>query len=136
MLEPLRAGRNLVRLCRIALTLARHDALFPLAGVPGAWPLLALARLVPRRKSAGVAARPGVRLADALHALGPSFIKLGQMLSTRADLVGEEIASDLSSLQDRLPPFPVAAARAAIAAGLGQPVETLFQSFEEVPVAA
>jgi ubiquinone biosynthesis protein len=132
MPRPLRAGRNLVRLCRIALTLARHDALFPLEGVPGAWPLLALARAV-RRHSA---ARPGVRLANALHALGPSFIKLGQMLSTRADLVGEEVAGDLSSLQDRLPPFPAAAARAAIAAGLGHPVATLFQSFDDVPVAA
>ncbi len=86
-----------------------------------------------RRQSA---ARPGVRLANALHALGPSFIKLGQMLSTRADLVGEEVAGDLSSLQDRLPPFPAPAARAAIAAGLGRPVEALFQSFDDVPVAA
>ena len=134
MLEPLRAGRHIVRLCRIALTLARYDALFPLEGVPGAWPLLMLARLVPRARKSRE--RPGERLAKALHALGPSFIKLGQMLSTRADLVGEEVAGDLSSLQDRLPPFPGEAARAAIAAGLGHPVETLYASFDETPVAA
>ena len=135
MLKPLRAGRNIARLCRIALTLARHDALFPLEGVPGAWPLLMLARLVPKRAQRR-ALRPGQRLTNALHALGPSFIKLGQMLSTRADLVGEEIAGDLSSLQDRLPPFPAEAARVAIANGLGHPVEALYQSFETIPVAA
>ena len=103
MLRLLRAGRNLARLSQIALTLARHDALFPLEGVAGMAPILALARLARRR--APVPMRPGERLATALQALGPSFIKLGQALSTRADLVGEDIATDLSALQDRLPPF-------------------------------
>jgi ubiquinone biosynthesis protein len=79
MLQLLRAARNLVRLCQIALILARHDALFPLERVAGMAPLLWAARLVRRRSPGGV--RPGERLAAALHALGPSFIKLGQALS-------------------------------------------------------
>ena len=134
MLRLLRAGRNLARLSQIALTLARHDALFPLEGIAGMAPILALARLVRRRSP--VPKRPGERLAEALQALGPSFIKLGQALSTRADLVGEDIATDLSALQDRLPPFPGAEARAMIAAELAAPVESLFEGFDDVPVAA
>jgi ubiquinone biosynthesis protein len=134
MLRLLRAGRNLARLSQIALTLARHDALAPLEGVAGMAPILALARLARRRSL--VPMRPGERLATALHALGPSFIKLGQALSTRADVVGEEIAGDLSALRDRLPPFPAAEARATIAAELGASVESLFQSFDDTPVAA
>src|ERR1700680_1436890 len=134
MLRLLRAGRNLARLSQIALTLARHDALFLLEGVAGMAPILALARLVRRRSPAPL--RPGERLAAALHALGPSFIKLGQALSTRADLVGEDIATDLSALQDRLPPFPSAQARATIAAELGAPLESLFESFDDTVVAA
>jgi ubiquinone biosynthesis protein len=134
MLQLLRAARNLVRLCQIALILARHDALFPLERVAGMAPLLWAARLVRRRSPGGV--RPGERLATALHALGPSFIKLGQALSTRADLIGEDLATDLSALQDRLPPFPGAAARATIAAELGAPIDSLYQSFDDAPVAA
>jgi ubiquinone biosynthesis protein len=134
MLRLLRAGRNLARLSQIALTLARHDALFPLEGISGMAPILTLARLARRRSP--VPMRQGERLAAALQALGPSFIKLGQALSTRADLVGEDIASDLAALRDRLPPFPSAEARATIAAELEAPVETLFQSFEDTPVAA
>ncbi len=134
MLRLPRAGRNLARLSQIALTLARHDALFPLERVAGMAPILALARLVRRRSPAPM--RPGERLAAALHALGPSFIKLGQALSTRADLVGEDIATDLSALQDRLPPFPSVEARATVAAELGAPVESLFQSFDNTAVAA
>jgi ubiquinone biosynthesis protein len=68
--------------------------------------------------------------------LGPSFIKLGQLLSTRADLFGEEITLDLASLQDRLPPFPGREARALIEAEFGRPLETLFASFDDTAVAA
>jgi ubiquinone biosynthesis protein len=68
--------------------------------------------------------------------LGPSFIKLGQLLSTRADLLGEEFALDLVSLQDRLPPFPGAEARALIEAEFGSQLETLFATFDETATAA
>ena len=70
----------------------------------GGAPLLRGVRIVQRRRMS--AARPGERLAAAFNELGPSFIKLGQMLSTRADLLGDEITADLAPLQDRLPPFP------------------------------
>jgi len=129
----LRALRNLHRLVRIALTLARHGALDGLerVGVPPL--LLGLANLFRR---SDLPPRPGQRLALALTALGPSFVKLGQALSTRADLVGEAVAADLSNLQDKLAAFPGEQARATITAELGQPVETLYQRFDDTAVAA
>jgi ubiquinone biosynthesis protein len=80
-------------------------------------------------------ARTGARLARTLQQLGPAYIKLGQMLATRPDIVGAEVASALEHLQDRLPPFPDAAARKVIEQSLGRPVDVLFRSFGE-PIAA
>ena len=131
----MRSVRNLARLVRICLTLARHDALFPLDAVPTAAPFLRFGHLFARRRSP-VWPRPGQRLAAAFNELGPSFIKLGQLLSTRADLLGEEIAVDLASLQDRLPPFPGAEARALIEAEFACPLGVLFASFDETAIAA
>ena len=71
----------------------------------------------------------------ALTALGPAYIKFGQILSTRPDVVGAELAMQLRVLQDRLPPFPLATARQTIADELGHPVEALFSEFSE-PIAA
>ncbi len=128
-----RALRNIGRLSRIGVTLARYGALDGLEQLGLSPLLLMVARLFRRRD---LPPRPGQRLAMALTALGPSFIKLGQALSTRADLVGEAVAADLSDLQDRLAPFPAEAARATITAELGHPVEALFASFDDIPVAA
>ncbi|MBM3537520.1 MAG: 2-polyprenylphenol 6-hydroxylase [Alphaproteobacteria bacterium] len=128
-----RALRNLHRLVRIALTLARHGALDGLERVGTPPSFLVLANLFRRTD---LPPRPGQRLALALTALGPSFVKLGQALSTRADLVGEAVAADLSSLQDKLAPFPGEQARATIVTELGQPVETLFRRFDDAAVAA
>ena len=87
-----------------ARCLARHNALFPLDLLPTAAPLLLrLAELSPTGRRQG---RPGERLARALQELGPAFIKLGQSLAVRGDLLGEAIARDLSELQDRLPSVP------------------------------
>ena len=80
--------------------------------------------------------RPGQRLARALQELGPSFIKFGQSLATRADLFGDRFASDLAGLQDRLPPFDGETARQLIEAELDEPLEQLFDRFEDQPVAA
>ena len=88
------------------------------------------------RRRGPVSPRPGRRLAAAFEELGPSFIKLGQLLSTRADFFGEEITLDLASLQDRLPPFPGAEARALIEAEFGSPLDRLFASFDEMATAA
>ena len=137
----LRALRNLLRLLTIARTLQRQGALEPLlpliegAGVAPA--VLWMSRVLTRPR-AGLAPdnRAGQRLAAALSELGPAFIKLGQMLSTRADLLGEEVALDLAMLRDRLPPFPAAEARALIENELGQPIEALFASFDDAPVSA
>ncbi|MEP4377949.1 MAG: 2-polyprenylphenol 6-hydroxylase [Alphaproteobacteria bacterium] len=134
----LRALRNIFRLIAIARTLARYDALFPADWLPATGGLVFAARVLSGFRTApGIRdLRPGERLARALQDLGPSFIKFGQMLSTRPDLVGESIANDLSSLQDRLPPFSSAAARAAIEAEFDRPVADMFEHFEDTPVAA
>jgi ubiquinone biosynthesis protein len=124
-----------VRLVRICLTLARHDALFPLASLPAAAPFVRVGQLFARRRGP-VSPRPGQRLAAAFEALGPSFIKLGQLLSTRADLLGEELSVDLASLQDRLPPFPGGEARDLIETEFGCPLDTLFSEFDETAIAA
>jgi ubiquinone biosynthesis protein len=71
----------------------------------------------------------------ALTALGPAYIKFGQVLSTRPDVVGTELATQLRVLQDRLPPFDVQTAKRAVAEELGQPVDEIFSEFSE-PVAA
>lgn len=130
MLRPI---RTVLRLLAIARTLARYDALAALEVLKVAPGLLWVARLGSRRDVEG---RPGQKLARALNELGPTFIKLGQFLSTRADLLGEQLAADLSELQDRLPPFDSAAARATVERELGRPIEALFARFEERPVSA
>ncbi|MDZ4276668.1 MAG: 2-polyprenylphenol 6-hydroxylase [Erythrobacter sp.] len=71
----------------------------------------------------------------ALTALGPAYIKFGQILSTRPDIVGEELALQLKYLQDKLPPFPTDVAKAMVAEELRLPVDEVFSSFSE-PVAA
>lgn len=129
----IRTLRRLGRIAKIARTLARFGALDGLdrSGLPPG--LVWLANAFAPRVADG---RPGQRLAAAFTALGPSFIKFGQALSIRADLVGDEIAADLSDLQDRLAPFPGAAARDIVAAELGRPIAALFQSFDDEAVAA
>lgn len=128
-----RALRNGWRLLCMAVSFARHDALFPLETLGIAPALIAWARLfAPRRDPR----RPGERLAAALQDMGPSFIKLGQALSTRADLLSEEVAADLARLQDHIPAFPGAEARRIIESELGQPLGAIFSSFDDVPVAA
>ncbi|WBU53259.1 2-polyprenylphenol 6-hydroxylase [Paracoccus sp. SCSIO 75233] len=74
-------------------------------------------------------------LTRAITALGPAYIKFGQILSTRPDVVGVELADQLTYLQDKLPPFPTETAKQMIAADLGRPVDEMFSEFAE-PVAA
>ena len=128
-----RSLRNAVRLLDIARTLARHDALFLLERIEVAPVVVLAARALSGRRAEG---RPGQRLATALSEAGPSFIKLGQGLSTRSDLLGEELAADLAELQDRLPPFSGALARAAIEDEFGVPLGDMFSQFDDAPVAA
>ncbi len=125
--------RNLWRLSQIIWLLGRYDAVFLLTGAKKIHFLIWFANLIPRRKGLG---GPGERLASVLQILGPSFIKLGQALSTRPDLVGDEVALELSKLQDRLPPFSGNEAKKIVCEELGKPIHELFIEFDEHPVAA
>jgi len=78
----------------------------------------------------------GVRLRRALEALGPIFVKFGQMLSTRRDLVPLDIADELALLQDRVPPFPSAEAIATLEAAYKKPLAEVFAEFDATPVAS
>jgi ubiquinone biosynthesis protein len=136
--------RHTLHLLRVARVLSRHDALFPKELMEASPPGLRVARYFTRLGFpgwTGVRANdaqksPGERLAAALQSLGPSYIKLGQSLATRPDLVGDEVAEALSELQDHLPAFPGETARQIIAEELMAPVDTLFQSFDDTPIAA
>jgi len=129
----IRSVRNIARLLAIARTLARHDALFMLEVIGVAPAVVVAARLLSRRRQPG---RSGQRLARALQEAGPSFIKLGQALSTRSDLLGEEMTADLSDLQDRLPPFSGERARVTIESELDASIDDLFDSFDDTAIAA
>jgi ubiquinone biosynthesis protein len=76
------------------------------------------------------------RLRLALEALGPIFVKFGQMLSTRRDLLPPDIADELAKLQDRVPPFPLEQVLATLTRLYGKPVDSVFRSFESTPIAS
>jgi ubiquinone biosynthesis protein len=130
--------RHLFRLFAIGRCFARHDALFllrqaPVGGETARHALGLFQALFGRRRPE---LREGERLAAALAELGPSFIKLGQVLSVRPDLVGAALAEDLGRLRDKLPPFSWPDAKASIETELGAPLASLFIAFDEAPVAA
>jgi ubiquinone biosynthesis protein len=137
-LKMLRSLSNIRRLVHAARVLAKHDALVPreyLAGMPLS--LRMMRRILGTRETnsdGGAAA--GVRLAHALESLGPAYIKLGQVLATRPDLIGDDVAMALETLQDRLPPFPTDIAKAQVEAALGAPVDRLFSRFGNAVAAA
>ena len=126
------APGHLWHLFRVATTLARTGAaaeilrLTPLGAKRKRLIMLALVPLKPFGLRGDPAQPP---LPRALYALGPAYVKLGQMLSTRPDIVGPALMAELRMLQDALPPFPDAVARAAIAEDLGRPLEALFSDF-------
>lgn len=78
----------------------------------------------------------GQRLREALERLGPIFVKFGQVLSTRRDLLPPDIADELAHLQDRVPPFDSAVAVATIERAFGKPLDQVFSHFERVPIAS
>jgi ubiquinone biosynthesis protein len=130
---------NLVRLARAGLVLAQHGVGFVPKGMT-APPILHVARILTwpvRLLTWPFHARdnPKARVAAALTRLGPSYIKLGQFLATRADLIGTDLSGDLAHLQDKLPPFSMAEARRAIEESLGGRLEDHFAEFGP-PVAA
>jgi ubiquinone biosynthesis protein len=127
---------NMARLTKAGAVLAWSGArvLPDEANLPG--PLALFARVTaPLRKNETGGNRNETKLSDALTSLGPSYIKLGQFLATRDDIIGRELARDLSTLQDRLPPFSQSEARAAVEEALGAPIDKIYAEFGP-PVAA
>jgi len=126
--------RYLARLLLIIVTVFRFGldnlALGSLSGQRYRW--LRRATLVGRRWD-----QPrGVRMRLALERLGPIFVKFGQVLSTRRDLLPADIADELAKLQDSVPPFPAAQARVLVERALGRRIEEIFATFEAEPVAS
>ncbi|MFN4101507.1 MAG: 2-polyprenylphenol 6-hydroxylase [Pararhodobacter sp.] len=132
----LKALSDYRRLMRAGTSLARHDVILP-REYRSRLPLPArIAGGFLRLIGGGAKGRPGERFAHALERLGPAYIKLGQFLATRPDVFGSEVAGDLSRLKDKLPPFPMKQARAALATEFGpEEAERLFPGLSE-PVAA
>ncbi|HEX5756588.1 MAG TPA: ubiquinone biosynthesis regulatory protein kinase UbiB [Arenimonas sp.] len=126
--------RAALRAARIARVLLKHrlDALLEDSAV-GPW-LWLLKPVTPRLDEASTPR--GQRLRLALQELGPIFVKFGQVLSTRRDLLPPDIADELAQLQDRVAPFPGEQAIAQIEAALGKPIAGLFAEFDPQPLAS
>ena len=134
----MRGPHNIIRLIRTGATLERTGAMKIILDAMEAGPVF---RIVARTLvwpfqwlgyKGDVSMPPAPR---ALTALGPAYIKFGQVLSTRPDVVGDELAVQMRVLQDKLPPFSMKEAQAEVLRELGQSTDTLFSSFSE-PVAA
>jgi ubiquinone biosynthesis protein len=125
-----------VRLARVGWVLVREGvvAALPSEGLP---PLVGFAKaaVAPLARSRAKSVERADRLANAVARLGPSYVKIGQFLATRPDVVGADFAEDLSGLQDRMAFFPTEAARTTIRESLGRTIEDLYARFEE-PIAA
>jgi ubiquinone biosynthesis protein len=116
---------RLARIFRVALRFGLHEFV---PAFPGRWFF---------RLAAGHRGEPrGQRLREALETLGPIFVKFGQVLSTRRDLLPLDIADELAKLQDRVPPFPSEGAMAEIERSLGNSIEKIFKTFNPEPVAS
>jgi ubiquinone biosynthesis protein len=125
---------RLARLLKIFIICNRYrlDEFLHFAPGPLRWLfILSPWRLLPKPRQSRAA-----RLRLALEALGPIFIKFGQVLSTRCDLLPEDIAEELQRLQDQVPPFCGAEATQLIEQALGQPVSELFAEFSSEPLAS
>src|SRR5690606_5749802 len=128
-----RRYRHLRRYRQIVEVLLRYGFDYVLAQ-------LDLQHLIPFRRRVLPPAPPeqtrGARLRAALEALGPTFVKLGQILSTRPDIVPEDVVEELSLLQDHVPAVPVDQVIPVVEAELGRPLSEAFASFDPEPLAA
>ncbi len=128
--------RQFPRLLRIAAVLVRYRLDEFVDRVHLFRPIKWLRPLLPKPRADVATLARGARLRLALIELGPIFVKFGQILSTRRDLLPADVADELALLQDQVPPFPGVEARAAIEAALGAPVAALYKMFDEVPLAS
>jgi ubiquinone biosynthesis protein len=134
-LNLISALAHLARLSRAGFVFAREGVLGLIDPKPlplSARTALRVARLIERRATGA----PTTRLSAALTRLGPAYVKLGQFLATRPDVVGPALARDLESLQDKMAPFPQVEAERAIEEALGDSVDRLFISFGPAVAAA
>jgi len=123
------------RLFRIAVVLARYRMDTLILDMP-ALKLARVVRMIPWGRRGVRDLSRGARLRLALEELGPIYVKFGQILSTRRDLLPHDIADELAKLQDDVPAFPGEQARAIVEEELGKPVAELFGSFDETPMAS
>ena len=119
-------ARNLGRLSEIAQVAARH----------GFGYLFERRRLRRVDLAEGAPSQRGVHLRAMLDELGPTFVKFGQLLSTRPDILPPDIIAELRGLQDAVSPFPYEDVEEVVQADLGLPIERLFLEFERTPIAA
>lgn len=129
---------DLLRLLRINFILLRHGLDELAFALPAFRPLRFLLPLMPWRwlPSRSRDAPTGERVRRALEDLGPIFVKFGQILSTRRDVVPADIADQLALLQDRVPPFPAREARKIVEQALMLPVDQAFKQFDDAPLAS
>jgi len=130
MASILTTVRDLERLRQIAGVLAVH-------GFGEVVERTGLSTLIPgRRRGEGARMPAGIRLRKVLEDLGPSFVKLGQIMSTRPDLIPEDILAELKKLQDAVPPEPFEAIREQVERELSCPLAEVYESFDEAPLAS
>lgn len=134
------AALNMIRLARAGIVLAQHGVRFVPTKMKVPLPLRVVNALVAPLSWITAPFRAGQprarRISNALNRLGPSYIKLGQFLATRGDLISADVAADLQHLQDKLPPFSDSEARRAIEEALGGQLEDHFVEFGPAVAAA
>ncbi|MEM7461225.1 MAG: AarF/UbiB family protein, partial [Pseudomonadota bacterium] len=128
---------SMLALARAGFVLAREGVISELPDdlLPGPGRFAKKAAALIAKKGVASSARAD-RLSAALNRLGPSWVKLGQFLATRPDVVGKHLAHDLENLQDRMQPFALEEARQSISGSLGVPVDTVFDNLGEAVAAA
>jgi len=127
-------ARTFFRLIRIQRVLVKYGLDDIISATHLLRPMRFFFYLAPRRRSRD--APQGERIRLALEELGPIFVKFGQAISTRRDLLPPDIANELAKLQDAVPPFPADEARAILESAYGRPVDEVFQRFDREPLAA
>ena len=128
--------RQILRLAHINVVLVRHGLDEIVLRTHLLRPVRFVLYLLPWNWVRGTQAPRAVRLRRALEDLGPIFVKFGQILSTRRDLLPEDIADEFASLQDRVPPFPGETAAGIVRDALGRPIEEVFGEFVREPLAS
>ncbi|MGD8644595.1 MAG: ubiquinone biosynthesis regulatory protein kinase UbiB [Chromatiales bacterium] len=127
---------QMVRLVTINAVLVRHGLDELIFAIHLLRPLRFLLYLLPWNWFRRRRAPRGQRIREAAEDLGPVFVKFGQMLSTRRDLLPDDIADELAKLQDRVPPFPGSQAREIVERAYGRPLDQVFATFDEHPMAS